>query len=80
MREDRDDAEKFRGELAEIGPALGECYAVEMTLDDARILSLLERLARVVGAMAVDTQWQDRMSDIIADIEELQQYAVPPGQ
>ena len=37
-----------------------------------RVTDLLARLARVVAAMAQDTQWHDQMFDLVADIEELQ--------
>lgn len=36
------------------------------------MIDLLERLARIVEAMAMDTQWHDQMFDIVADIQLLQ--------
>lgn len=40
--------------------------------DRPKCLDLLERLARVTGAMAQDTVWHDQMFDIVADIEAAQ--------
>ena len=41
------------------------------TPPDAHVLALLDRLAKVVAAMAQDTALHDQMFDLMADIEAL---------
>ena len=38
---------------------------------DKRTLDMIERLARVIEAMAADTQWRNQMFELVADIEDL---------
>ena len=38
---------------------------------DKRTLDMIERLSRVVEAMAADTQWHTQMFELVADIQDL---------